>query len=241
VLGSALIDKEQVLGFDSVSAERIQEPGMHVWAEYTPVEGETYKNTCNVHRLDKWLEISGSRHYEEIDKMSGDIIFAGTSNGCIPAYTFAQYYRHTKNIPLVILHNGCPAIDAVRRNMHNHLDILMVLGRSDPHWDYHEQLYKIAFQLKASILSFAGGHSHFPTFESMWNKANLFQVLTPLTDSSSDDTPKTRHKTLRGLLKHVKVRSRSDDEKTGKPKRVSGLMRRLRKETQSKTIRKEGT
>jgi hypothetical protein len=116
--------------------------GERLWAEYAPDEDDTtpapadeseaerrrrlYNSTCYVPRVQDWLEHTLSAaglDYGLLDRLMNavrqGVVFAGTSNGCVPAYGLADYYHHRaadgggggegSKVLLALLHNGCPS------------------------------------------------------------------------------------------------------------------------------------
>lgn len=103
-------------------------------------------------------------YYERIanDIRDGDkYLFFGTGDGCIPAYHFAAYFsRHMKkNILGCILHNGYPAITEDKK-LPVSFPTLMLVGKKSVN---RTNLYRVASRWRASVLSFDGGYTDFPS------------------------------------------------------------------------------
>ena len=146
--------------------------GVERWAEYDGGRSETCET---VGWLPDVLEETAGQLYQEFEQLSPEdhVLFAGTSNGSIPAYEFAKHYASVSHGPTVsacLLHNGCPSMSDrdVERGwrLPTEFPTLMTLGTEDYLWNQHRVLYTVAWRIVASVLPFFGRHCDLPSAEA---------------------------------------------------------------------------
>jgi len=152
-------------------APPVRQNGERYWAKYVR-NGDV--DTCETEgSLSQELWQAAGDIYEEIEALApgSRIIFAGTSNGAVPAFEFAQYYSTTFKCACVLV-NGCPSVrDAQLDERHSFFlpfPLVMAMGIWDTKfWRQQRTLYTVAWRLQATTLPFPGYHSSLPSPEAV--------------------------------------------------------------------------
>jgi hypothetical protein len=147
------------------------------WAEYDPLDGEKYADTCNFKNLESTLAKTAKNVYKDIEKIQANtpemkFLFCGTSNGAVLALELSKYYeKEVKHSVLAcVLVNGCPSYKENKQRYSFAFPIIMMLADNDwKLWKNQEVLYSVAWGLRAAIQPFKGTHSSLPQPVSVYN------------------------------------------------------------------------
>ena len=152
---------------------RVRQPNgtlVRMWAEYTPQNGETYAGTSNVEGVLDWMNQTCGVHYRAADTLVARgvmFVFCGISNGCVPAFEFAQHYATSCHACVLV--NGCPAASTTQRvSTPLPFPTIFFVADGETYFARGRGEYLSAFALRGAVIPFRGRHSSLPSVLRTW-------------------------------------------------------------------------
>ena len=160
-----------------------------LWAEYSPEDGEAYWDTSRVRKVEEWMALTCGSYYRDVEVLSerhASFLWLGFSNGCIPAFEFAKFYkeRYPDSRSACVLLNGCPARCKGRED--TGFPFLMCVGDEDRMFAEGVNQYLAAWAGRGNVISFSGGHTNLPPKRLVSNVLNaMMRAKSPRVTHSA--------------------------------------------------------